>query len=133
MRSVHVAGALSGAPQASTESACVNPAALSGGPGLLEAAAPVGPWVFTDPAAGAAITTPLIGLPGLITGECKVKDGYSYLAITVNADPADPRADDIPGDGSPNWGLHTVDLSITQESLIDLVRSQASAYVGLQD
>ena len=62
-----------------------------------------------------------------------MKDGYSYLAITVNADSADPRADDIPGDGSPNWGLHTIDLSITQESLIDLVRSQASAYVGLQD
>ena len=84
-------------------------------------------------AAAAAITTPFMGAPGLITGECKVKDGYSYLAITVNADPADPRADDIPGDGSPNWGLHTVDLSITQESLIDVVRSQATAFVGLQD
>jgi Protein of unknown function (DUF3089) len=126
-------GALFGAPQGSTASACVNPAALAGGPGLLDAAAPTGSWVFTDPAKAAAITTPFMGVPGLITAECKVKDGYSYLAITVNGDPADPRADDIPGDGSPNWGLHTVDLSITQETLIDLVRSQATAYVGLQD
>ena len=74
-----------------------------------------------------------MAVPGLITGECKVKDGYSYLAITVNADPNDPRADDIPGDGNDNWGLHTVDLSISQETLIELVRSQSTAYVGLQD
>ena len=126
-------GALFGAPQGATASACVNPAALAGGPGLLDAAAPAGPWVLTDSTAAAAITTPFINVPGLITAECKVKDGYSYLAITVNADPADPRADDIPGDGAPNWGLHTVDLSITQESLINLVRVQETAFIGLQD
>jgi Protein of unknown function (DUF3089) len=126
-------GALFGAPQGSTASACVNPAALAGGPGLLQAAAPTGSWVLTDPDAAAAITTAFIDVPGLITAECKVNDGYSYLAITVNGDPADPRADDIPGDGAPNWGLHTVDLSITQETLIELVRNQATAYVGLQD
>ena len=126
-------GALFGAPQGSTASACVNPAALAGGPGLLEAAAPTGSWVFTNPDDSAVVTTPFIGVPGLITAECKVKDGYSYLAISINGDPTDPRADDIPGDGAPNWGLHSLDLSITQESLIDLVRSQATAFVGLQD
>jgi len=126
-------GALFGAPQGVTASACVNPGALAGGPGLLDAAAPTGPWVFTNPDDAAAITTPFMGVPGLITAECKVNDGYSYLAITVNADSTDPRADDIPGDGAPNWGLHTVDLSITQESLIDLVRLQMTAYLGLQD
>jgi hypothetical protein len=126
-------GALFGAPQGSTASACVNPAALTGGPGLLEAAAPTGSWVFANPEDAAAVTTPFIGVPGLITAECKIKDGYSYLAITINGDPADPRADDIPGDSAPNWGLHALDLSITQESLIDLVRSQSTAFVGLQD
>ena len=126
-------GALFGAPQGSTASACVNPAALAGGPGLPDAAAPTTSWVFTNPDDAAAITTPFMGVPGLITAECKVKDGYSYLAITVNADPTDPRADDIPGDGAPNWGLHTLDLSIAQESLIDLVRVQATAYLGLHD
>lgn len=126
-------GALFGAPQGSTASACVNPAALAGGPGLLEGAAPTGSWVLTQPDAAAAITTAFIDVPGLITAECKVNDGYSYLAITVNGDPADPRADDIPGDGAENWGLHSADLSITQESLINLVRVQATAYIGLQD
>jgi hypothetical protein len=89
--------------------------------------------VFANPADAAAITTPFVGLPGLISAECKTRDGYSYLAISVNADASDPRADDIPGDGSPNWGLHAVDLTITQESLIALVREQATAYVGLHD
>ncbi len=126
-------GALFGAPQGSTASACVNPAALAGGPGLLDAALPTGSWVFADPTDSASITTAHVGVPGLITGQCKVADGYSYLAITVNADPSDPRADEIPGDGAANWGLHELDLSIAQESLIDLVRNQATAYVGLQD
>ena len=71
-------------------------------------------------------------MPGLITAQCKVKDGYSYLA-SPSMRPADPRADEIPGDGVPNWGLHTVDLSITQESLINLVRVQSTAYLGLHD
>jgi Protein of unknown function (DUF3089) len=127
-------GALFGAPAGATASACNNPAALGGGPGLLDAAAPTGAWILKDPQAAAAITTPFMGAPGLITAECKVtKEGYNYLAITVNADPADPRADDIPGDGAPNWGLHTVDLSITQETLINLVREQATAFIGLHD
>lgn len=124
-----LSGALFGAPNGSTESACTNPAALTGGPGTLDAAVPTGAWVFTDPEGAAAITTPFIDVPGLITAECKVKDGYNYLAITINADPADPRADDIPGDGAPNWGLHTVDLSITQQSLISLVRLQTAAFM----
>ena len=121
-------GALFGKPGTDTESACTNPAALAGGPGVLKSAFPAGDWVLTKP--GAAITTPMVDLPGLITAECKVKDGYSYLAITVNAVPADRRTDTIPGDGAPNWGLHTVDLNLTQESLIDIIRSQSGAYLA---
>ena len=45
----------------------------------------------------------------------------------------DPRADDIPGDGAPNWGLHTVDVDIAQESLIGLVRSQLAAWDAAHD
>ena len=56
-------GALFGAPQGSTASACVNPAALAGGPGLLDAAAPTASWVFTDPDHAAAITTPFMECP----------------------------------------------------------------------
>ena len=123
-------GALFGAPSGGTESACVNPAALAGGPAILESAMSVGDWTLKDPSAVSKITTNFVDTPGLITGECKVLDGYSYLAVTINADPNDARGDDINGDGAPNWGLHTVDLNIAQESLIDLVRSQSVAYLA---
>jgi Protein of unknown function (DUF3089) len=124
-------GALFGSPGADTDSSCTNPAALAGGPGLLDNSFANGEWVLSDPDARANVTTALVDLPGLVTAECKVTaEGYSYLSITVNADPADPRADDIPGDGSPNWGLHTIDLNVTQETLIQLVREQSAAYLA---
>ena len=124
-------GAPFGKPGATTDSACTNPANLAGGPGTLDNAFAAGDWILSDPALRAKVTTSLVDLPGLVTAECTVTaDGYHYLAITVNADPADPRADDIPGDGTPNWGLHTIDLNVTQETLIQLVREQSAAYLA---
>jgi hypothetical protein len=54
----------------------------------------------------------------------------------VNANPSDPRADDIPGDvvtnGKPNpsWGLHLVDVHVAMGNLLDIVRRQAQAHVA---
>ena len=122
-------GALFGAPSATADSACTNPAALAGGPGVLDVAAPSGAWVFATPSSAPPITTSFVGVPGLIIGECKVSQRYHYLAITVNADPGDPRADDLPPGDIPNWGLHGLDLSLTQESLISLVRTETAAFL----
>ncbi len=127
------AGALFGRPAEGTESACTNPAALGGGAGQPDSVFINGDWVSADAAVRRAITTDRVGVPGLITTECRVAGGYNYLAVTVNGDPADPRADDIPGDGTPNWGLHTVDIDIAQGSLIGLVRTQLAAYQAAQD
>jgi hypothetical protein len=127
------AGALFGRPGDGTESACTNPAALGGGAGQPASVFINGDWVSADAAVRSAITTDRVGVPGLITTECRVADGYNYLAVTVNGDPADPRGDDIPGDGTPNWGLHTVDIDISQESLIGLVRTQLAAYQAALD
>ncbi|MEO6124356.1 MAG: DUF3089 domain-containing protein [Ilumatobacteraceae bacterium] len=124
-------GALFGAPGANTDSACVNPASLAGGPAPLDAVLPAGDWVFANPAAAVDLTTGRVGVPGLLTGECKTTaEGYKYLAVTVTPDPTDPRADDIPGDGTPNWGLHTFDMNIAQDNLIDTVRSQSAAFIA---
>ena len=55
---------------------------------------------------------------------------------TVHADPADPRADDIPGGlgvaGAPlaNWGLHLVDVNLTMGNLIQIVGQQAKVYAA---
>jgi hypothetical protein len=105
---------------------CVNPAAPAGGPGVLSSAISSADWALTD--RSLTPTTPFMDMPGLVTAECVERDGFSYLEITVNDDPADPRADDIQGDLSPQWGLHMVDIPLAAGSLLDMARQQIDAY-----
>jgi hypothetical protein len=124
------------------EAACTNPAALAGGSGQLRAyltgqgsliasgAAQKHQWVKD----GAAVETPFVSVPGLLSAECDSNGHANFLKITVHADPNDPRADDIPGDlgmlGKPqaNWGLHLVDVNLTMGNLLDIVAQQSKMY-----
>ena len=121
--------------------ACTNPAALGGGSGQLNAyldssgkvmladpttSAPARPWVKPDP----KISTPYVSVPGLLTGTCVSSPIASYLQVQVNANPADPRVDDITGDFRAGWGLHLVDLHLALGNLIDIVGQQAKAYAA---
>jgi hypothetical protein len=80
--------------------------------------------------------TPFVEAPGLLTGQCVEKDGFSYLAVHVNADPADPRTDDINGDvvqdGKVNaaWGLHLIDANLAMGNLVSIVGAEANAYLA---
>jgi len=125
--------------QAGLQAACTNPAALAGGSGVLHPffptdgrALPILPpasapqWV--DPATGVTIATPFVTLPDFVEAECAEHDGFHYLAITVNGDPADPRIDDIGGDLTPEWGLHLIDANVAMGDLVSLARSQAKAH-----
>lgn len=113
------------------EALCVNPAALEGGPApLLHHLTTSGPGAFADPARNSEIETMFIQLPGLITGECVSKDGSNYLAVTVNADPNDARADDIGGDFLPGWGLHLIDMNLAMGDFVELARSQGDAWLA---
>ena len=109
---------------------CTNPAALAGGEATLRPYFPTGPWVFASPRASDAITTPFVTLPGFVRGECVTRDGFSYLSISIDADPADPRADDVQGDLSPEWGLHVIDANLAMGDLVELVATQARAHTG---
>jgi hypothetical protein len=119
--------------------ACTNPAALAGG------AAPLHSYWFAGPSAAAspaAITWSSAGPPpapflrtrGLVSARCVNDGGTGYLAVSVNADPADARTDRIPGDVmlggqlAPGWGIHLVDMNIAQGDLIRLVQSQSEAF-----
>jgi hypothetical protein len=116
--------------------ACTNPAALAGGSGELHAylSAPGftivsgragGPgWVSS----GAQVTTPFVSVPGLLTARCATNEHATYLEVTVHADPADARVDDIRGDLTPQWGLHLVDVNLAMGNLVDLVRSQSESW-----
>ncbi len=117
---------------------CTNPAALEGGPAHLRSYFGVGDlpddgsWVTGGPEIG----TGFVSTPGLLTGECVRVDGFSYLEITVNGDPADGRTDEIAGDvmlrGEPSaaWGLHLIDVSVAMGDLVTLVRQQGEALLG---
>jgi hypothetical protein len=126
---------------AALEAACTNPASLGGGSADLHSylsatgrtitgtQAPR-PWV----ASGPAIETPWVSVPGLLTARCSTNEHATYLEITVNGNPSDPRIDDIGGDlGGPakplaNWGLHLIDVNLAMGNLVDIVGQQAKAY-----
>jgi hypothetical protein len=71
-----------------------------------------------------------VTLPDFLTAEC-VRDGdVDYLEVTIDADPDDPRTDDITGDLTPEWGLHTVDANIAMGNLIDVVAAPIAICTG---
>ena len=82
------------------------------------------------------VETGFVKAPGLLTGECLSRDGFSYLQVTVNGDPSDPRTDDIGGDivlygqPSPAWGLHLVDVHVAMGDLLVLVQTQGDAFLA---
>ena len=133
------------APDEASEVACFNPANpaepgaeaeldayLSNIGEIFQGVAPMPLWS----AAAEEITTPFVKVPGLLSARC-VNDGqFHYLAIRINADPADPRTDEIRGDvlgldGQPvaTWGLHLIDMTLTMGNLVDIVGRQAQAYL----
>lgn len=128
---------------AGMSAACTNPAALAGGSGALHAyldakgrtittPSPVKPWVSS----GAAVDTPWVSVPGLLTAACRTNDNATYLEITVHGNPADPRVDDIIGDLGTgqqvlaNWGLHLVDVNLAMGNLLDIVAQQSKAFTA---
>ena len=129
------------APDADSEVGCTNPANLAGGSGeldaylsnigeIVQAVAPLPAW--TNPPQ--EITTRFVKLPGLLSARCVNTGTFNYLELSVNADPDDARTDDIRGDLSfgsqisAAWGLHLIDMTLTQGNLVEIVRQQAIAY-----
>ncbi len=116
-----------------TRAACTHPVDLGAGRLTLDAYfSPFQLKPYTDPALNAAVTTPFTKLPDLIQGECIEQDGKGYLAITVNADPADPRIDDLGNTGRAGWGLHAIDMALAQGDLVRLAQRQADEWLGQQ-
>jgi pimeloyl-ACP methyl ester carboxylesterase len=125
--------------------ACVNPAAPGGGPAPLRAymsttgtilTPDVEPLPWVTPAPKGPVSTPFVTVPGLLSGECIQDERGSYLAVRVNGDPKDPRADDIKGDivaagvRLSNWGLHPIDMHLVMGDLLDLVAKQSRVWLS---
>jgi hypothetical protein len=121
-----------------TEALCTDPQALSGHElvpyfDLVHASpfGPADPRLAWDPALAdpPAITTPFAALPGLVSSRCVNNGTFSYLELTNHPDPG-PRADDIGGDLTPEWGMHLVDVNVAQGNLIDIAEAQAAAWAA---
>ena len=122
--------------------ACTNPAALEGGSGSLHAYLSATGRTITGTSApkewatGKTIETPWVSVPGLLSARCTNNDYASYLEVTVNGNPDDPRIDNITGDlgTSPQiqgmWGLHLIDVNLGVGNLLDVVSQQSRAYTS---
>jgi hypothetical protein len=106
---------------------------LPGQGSLIASGAPLKhQWV----AEGGLMETPFVSVPGLLNAKCATNENGTYLELTVQGDPNDPRADDIPGDlgamgrVQANWGMHLVDVNIAMGNLVDIVGKQGKAYLA---
>ena len=90
------------------------------------------PWVVPEK----PIETPWVSVPGMLTARCASNENATYLEVTVHPDPSARRAGDITGDISANgqvlanWGLHLVDVNLAMGNLVDIVGSQAKAWLA---
>jgi hypothetical protein len=104
---------------------CVNPAALAGGRG------PAKPYL-SKPALSAPSDPPYVEPLGQISSECVTDDKGAVLRIHIEPDgkyagllafALNQLA--LPG----GWGLHTLDISLVQGNIVDLLGSQSAAWV----
>jgi hypothetical protein len=121
---------------------CTNPVTLGEGSAPLHAYLSTAGRTITGTTAakpwaeGKTIDTPFVSVPGLLTAKCASNEHATYLEVTVNGNPADPRVDDIVGDLGTlprvlaDWGLHLVDVNVAMGDLLDLVTAQTKTYLA---
>jgi hypothetical protein len=119
--------------------ACTNPAALGS-----SARVPLDSYFFTGSNESMpsrvvwSSTGPppahLVHTQGLASAACVNRGSMGYLSLSVNADPNDARADDIPGEiffwrwNFDGWGMHLADMNAPQGDLIRMVARQSAAW-----
>ena len=128
-----------GKSQDGKRAVCTNPTRLNNDNGDLKAFMPrqsLGRLKPND--YGVAVDTPFVSLPGLLTAACQSNETHDWLAVSIHADPADSRADDIPGDlvfdGKvvADWGLHLVDMNLAMGNLVELAKLEGQAWLDNQ-
>ena len=126
---------------------CTNPASLGGGSGELHGYFPSGSSAAAGTMSDARnqwlnppqpISTPQVSVPGMLSAECVTSANGSYLAITVHPVSTGPRTNTLTGDViiagqvQADWGLHLIDVNAAIGNLVEIVGTQAKAYVSLR-
>jgi hypothetical protein len=95
--------------------ACVNPAALSGGPG------PLSPY-FVRPG-----PVPWVTYPGLYVASCESSDGATWLQVNSVKGPGDTRPE-VSDTLGPAWGFHGADVNLALGNLVSDVAELEAAH-----
>lgn len=102
---------------------CVDPAAIGGGRGMLKP-------VMPRPAMAAPGSPPYVEPVGQLSAEC-VADGKGAV-LRVRVEPgryADLMAAALQhGSSRPSWGLHPMDIRLTQGNMIDDIAAQSAQW-----
>jgi len=104
---------------------CVNPAAVSGGRGVLET-------YFSKPNFAPAGDPPYIELVGHLTAECVADSQGAVLRVRIEPSPAAELLTAVMKQFAqrPGWGEHGLDISLVQGNMIDLIGDQTAAWLA---
>jgi hypothetical protein len=108
------------------EAMCVNPAELSGDAGVLRPLANLSAFVGFPEGA-----KPWQAMPDFYRAECRSNDRASWLEVSDIRQPGDSRQDITTLiERGPNKDLHTGDINLALNNLIDVTRSQSQAWLA---
>ncbi len=118
------------------EDICTNPANLTGGTGALDSMYRF--QLATQDVDGSTtegilskpvreVSTPWIEYAGEYSGECVTGAGRHVLVVGANG-----KAPELRSFPNPSLGLHVDDPNLAMGNLVDLVRTQAAAYMSTQ-
>lgn len=103
---------------------CVNPAAIGGGKGMLKA-------YLSRPAIAPPSDPPYVEAVGQLSAECVADKAGAVLRVTIEpgryADLLTLLFDHATT--TPSWGLHTLDISLVQGNMLDLIGGQSAAWM----
>jgi len=109
---------------------CVDPGAPGGG---SSPATPVFPWFATEGIApqwtAPPATTLWMSYPSLYTARCVRQGQRAWLLVSRVAKAGDTRPT-VKEILAPSWGLHAADVNIDLAELVELVQTEAKAYLG---
>ena len=105
--------------------ACVNPAAVAGGTGMLS------PYFLTAtmPPPAPSVVTPWVTYPSLYSASCQSADGATWLQVNDLAGPGDTRPVVTETLGR-TWGYHLDDINLALGNLVTDVATQEATYTA---
>lgn len=116
------------APPAPMLAGCANPAGPAGGMAVLKA-------YFDRPSSAPATDPPAVTYVGALSGQCVTDAEGARLAVTLRPAPAAiahavtvALREGVSGD-PPNWGLHGLDMNLTQGNIRDRLRDETATWL----